>query len=213
MKGFRSSLPTVKAILPVDDLQLKGDPPSRIYIPDDVSLSLDYPIVSGPNGARWLQCDSSGNLKTTLGVTSTAPLPVSQYDGSGFLLGASLAHPEITALGGPASAIAQVIASRTDTVSVNLGPFNAGGYYNAVLMLSVTAASGTSPSAAFFYGMKDHLGTFYGVFTGPVLTAVSTGFMRIGIGLTVPLIDPFYIQMNITGTTPSFTWYMDALYH
>lgn len=160
-----------------------------IYGP--VGQVLSYVVTSGPDAPHWLRSDRSGNLLV--------------YSSGGF---------ETL----PPSTVLNVIAPRTDTVTFVSADMVMPSFTSAVFSVRVTAVSGTTPSMTVAIQSKDSQGGYSGSIGGGSMTALTT----VGTAVSVVSIvnnnsfnqvsTTFRIQATITGTTPSFTWFMDMIY-
>ena len=175
-------------ILPLGDMGIQREPNRPFILPDDVPPVLAIGVAIGPDSPHLLKGTANGALYTV-------PSPL---------------DPDTS----PSSALIQLIALRTDTATVTLGPFTSGGYLNAVFMLYVTAVSGSTPTLIPSVNVEDHAGRPYALSAGSQVTGLASEPVLVGVGTGKSvLFDPFYFKVTIGGTTPSFTWGCDVLYH
>jgi len=102
------------------------------------------------------------------------------------------------------------LASTPRTTSGNSSDFNVGAFDQLLILITFTAASGTSPTVQFFLDSKDTLGNYYAVWTGSPITVITTPLIvPIGAGLTTNNVAfgiTARLRWAITGTSPSWTF-------
>ena len=99
-------------------------------------------------------------------------------------------------------------ASAPETVTFNSGDLNTGESSFMLLLVTVSAVSGTTPSLTVVIQSKDEAGNYYNHVTGVAITAASAQVSNIGPGCTTNLVVGRICRLNfvIAGTTPSFTF-------
>ena len=178
-------------MIPQSDLQAETTFPDGQYIEPGIGQVLSYPVGQNANGPRMLQTDNSGNLL----VAFTA--------GAGILPGPTLVN---------------LVPPRTDTVTVNVGPFTTPVFYEALFYVSVTAISGTSPSVTFTIQSQTSQGVWTSNIGGVAFSAITTVTdqdhgINPAFGSAQSLLGTSYrVNVSISGTSPSITWYMDLVY-
>lgn len=169
-------------LIPQADLQADNVFPAGQYIYGPVGQVLSYGAVQTPAGNRLAQGDTLGRQSISRGL-------VQQQN---------------------------IIPPRTDTatvIGVVVLPTPPFEYMLAVVR--VTAVSGTTPQMVVTLESSDSQGVFSsgnGGGTVGTFTTVSSQAVELStsFGNTQQMMAPLYrVHIVMTGTAPSFTWYMD----
>lgn len=96
----------------------------------------------------------------------------------------------------------------TITASGSTNPLQIGAFGALAVDIGVTAASGTSPSIAFFLERQGADANWYAVWSPTALTAAGTISTSIGPGCSTAeiLTNTVRLRWEISGTSPSFTF-------
>jgi len=101
-------------------------------------------------------------------------------------------------------------ASAAHTTSGNSGNLDVGGFNEFLILINVSAASGTTPTLNFFVDSSPDQGTSWvQIASGAQLTGVSTQNIPLGAGSSAtPALfgEMIRLRWTIAGTTPSFTF-------
>jgi hypothetical protein len=100
------------------------------------------------------------------------------------------------------------LASAARIVSLDSGPLTVGFYSELAVDVSITAVSGTTPSATFSVDRQGADLLWYTVYTSAAQTVAGTLSTSVGVGAVTNTAfgDTVRLRWTITGTTPSFTF-------
>lgn len=200
---------------PHDDLQTEG----LIVSPRDIDLrprvGLVLPYAMYGTQAKVLRSDANGNLGVNI-QGAIGALPSLIQDALGHTVG-----PLVAEVGGgyaapfsmSAPSIVNLIAPRTDTATTTITGIVIPPAYEYVLMLNVTAASGTSPTLTLSIRQTTTQATLFTTVNMTQATGIAQQVTSVGPGVGGQMLSPtIAVLAGIGGTTPSFTWYLDMLY-
>ncbi len=94
------------------------------------------------------------------------------------------------------------------TASGTSGPIAVGPLTTLAVDVTVSAASGTSPTLALYLDRQAADGNWYVLWTGTKLTAAGVASASVGPGCSTAAVVTSYVRLRwvIGGTTPSFTF-------
>lgn len=126
---------------------------------------------------------------------------------------------------GPPTARTVVHPLAAETASGSSTPVAVGSFRELLLLINITAVTGTTPTLQFFFETSDDGGvTWYQLNTSTSYTSVGQSGFSFGAGVSgggsgsaatqataLPLGDTFRVRWIIGGTTPSFTFKATAI--
>src|SRR2546428_3011832 len=99
--------------------------------------------------------------------------------------------------------------SAAETTTFNSGDLNTGESSFMLLLIAVTAVTGTgSPTLSVVVQSKDEAGNYFNHVTATAITATGQQTLNIGPGCSTNVVMGRISRLNfvISGTTPSFTF-------